>query len=153
MTQFDSVNEELSDAQLIPLLRQARTIAVVGLSPKADRPSFRVASYLQQVGYRIIPVRPGMETLLGEPCFASLEEIPAEITVDIVDLFRAAEETPPLAAAAVQLMGNRTQSTRLLWLQSGIINDAALSIARSGGLVALQDRCLMVEHRRLAPFF
>lgn len=150
MALFDPSSHEVSDALLIPLLRQARTIAVVGLSPKPDRPSHRVAAYLKQVGYRIIPVRPGMETLLGEPCFASLEAIPPEMTIDIVNLFRQAEETPPLATAAVQMMGGRENSTRLLWLQSGIINETAMAIARNGGLTAIQDRCLMVEHRRLA---
>ncbi len=153
MTLLDPASSGVSDAQLLPLLRQARTIAVVGLSPKPDRPSYRVAAYLQQVGYRIIPVRPGLGTILGEPCFASLEAIPQEITIDIVDVFRQSEETPPVAASAVQVMASRAGSGRLFWLQSGIINDAALALARNGGLTALQDRCLMIEHRRLAPFF
>ena len=150
MTQLNQADNGVTDAQLLPLLRQARTIAVVGLSPKTDRPSYRVAAYLQQVGYRIIPVRPGMQTVLGEPSFATLEEIPAEITVDIVNLFRKAQDTPPLAKAAVELMGQHGESARLLWLQSGIINDDSLAIARQGGLTAVQDRCLMVEHQRLA---
>ncbi|MBF0162314.1 MAG: CoA-binding protein [Magnetococcales bacterium] len=145
-----STNHELSDAHLLTLLRQARTIAVVGLSPKTDRPSYRVAAYMQQAGYRIIPVRPGMESVLGEPSFATLEEIPAEMGVDIVNLFRPSQDTPPLAEAAVRLMAQRGGSSRLLWLQSGIINEAAMTIARQGGLTAVQDRCLMVEHKRLA---
>ncbi|MBF0462178.1 MAG: CoA-binding protein [Magnetococcales bacterium] len=149
MTTFDPVQDEVTDAQVLTLLRQARTIAVVGLSPKPDRPSYRVAAYLQQAGYRIIPVRPALETILGEPCFASLEAIPLEIVIDIVDVFRQAEETPPLALAAVRQMADREQSARLFWLQSGIRNDAALAIARNGGLTGVQDRCLMIEHRRL----
>ncbi|MEO5363349.1 MAG: CoA-binding protein [Magnetococcus sp. DMHC-8] len=150
MAESDQTSQEITDGQMVALLRQARTIAVVGLSPKPDRPSYRVAAYLQQMGYRIIPVRPGLEAILGEPCFASLDAIPQEITVDIVDVFRQAEETPPVALAAVRTMTSSEGSARLFWLQSGITNDEALTIARDGGLVAVQDRCLMVEHRRLA---
>jgi predicted CoA-binding protein len=146
MTTFKQTDTEVSDTQLAILLRQARTIAVVGLSPKADRPSYRVAAYLQQAGYRIIPVRPGMDTLLGEPCFPSLEAIPQEIVVDIVDVFRQADDTPPIAQAAAALPG---ENRRLFWLQSGISNDAALAIARAAGWMGVQDRCLMIEHRRL----
>ncbi|MEO5331863.1 MAG: CoA-binding protein [Magnetococcus sp. YQC-5] len=129
---------------LTALLRQAKVIAVVGLSPKADRASYRVASYLQQAGYRIIPVRPMTAEILGEPCYATLDDIPKEIQVDIVDVFRRAEETPPIAEAAVRIQA------KCLWLQSGILNDTALSIVTSVGLLGVQDLCLMVEHRRLA---
>ncbi|MBF0191104.1 MAG: CoA-binding protein [Magnetococcales bacterium] len=135
---------DIEDQDLITLLAKARVIAVVGLSPKPDRASFRVAEYMQRAGYRIIPVRPASEEILGEPCYPSLEAIPREIQVDIVDLFRRAEDTPPLAAEAVGIQAG------CLWLQSGIVNDDAMDIARQGGLVAIQDRCLMVEHRRLA---
>lgn len=128
---------------LIPLLRSTKTIAVVGLSPKPDRASYRVAAYLQRVGYTIIPIRPGAVELLGEPCFSSLEEIPDTIKVDLVDVFRRAEDTPPIAEAAVAI------GAKGIWLQSGIVNAAAMDIARSGGLYAVQDQCLMVEHRRL----
>ncbi|MEO5346460.1 MAG: CoA-binding protein [Magnetococcus sp. YQC-9] len=135
---------EATDTDLVPLLAKARVIAVVGLSPKQDRASFRVAAYMQQAGYRIIPVRPGGGEILGEPCYASLDEIPKEIHVDIVDLFRRAEETPPLAEESVRIAAD------CLWLQSGILNEESMAIARRGGLLAVQDRCLMVEHRRLA---
>ncbi|MBF0339519.1 MAG: CoA-binding protein [Magnetococcales bacterium] len=135
---------DVSDHDLISLLARARVIAVVGLSPKPDRASFRVAEYLQRVGYRIIPVRPVGEEILGEPCYPSLEAIPKEIHVDIVDLFRRAEETPPLAEETVRIGAD------CLWLQSGIINDDSMAIARQGNVMAIQDRCLMVEHRRLA---
>lgn len=134
------------DTLLISLLGKARVIAVVGLSPKPERASYRVASYLQQVGYRIIPVRPMSDAILGETCYASLDAIPKEIRVDIVDVFRRAEETPPLAEEAVRIQA------KCLWLQSGIINASALSIAQAGGLVGIDDRCLMVEHRRLAHY-
>ncbi|NGZ05399.1 MAG: CoA-binding protein [Magnetococcales bacterium] len=134
----------MADQELIALLTRARVIAVVGLSPKPDRASYRVAEYMQQAGYRIIPVRPMGEEILGERCYPSLEEIPREIHVDIVDLFRRAEETPPLAEESVRIGAD------CLWLQSGILNDDSMAIARQGGLLAIQDRCLMVEHRRLA---
>ncbi|MBF0127591.1 MAG: CoA-binding protein [Magnetococcales bacterium] len=132
------------DSQWISLLGQARVIAVVGLSPKPDRASFRVASHLQQAGYRIIPVRPMAGEILGEPCYASLDAIPQEIRVDIVDVFRRSEETESVAEEAVRI------GARCLWLQSGILNDNAMAIARAAGLLAFQDLCLMVEHRRLA---
>ncbi|GAB0056291.1 putative protein YccU [Candidatus Magnetaquicoccaceae bacterium FCR-1] len=135
---------EPTDHALVTLLSTARVIAVVGLSPKPDRASFRVASYMQQAGYRIIPVRPGGGEILGEVCYDSLEAIPEEIHVDIVDLFRRAEETPPLAEESVRI------GAGCLWLQSGIFNEESMEIARQGGLLAVQDRCLMVEHRRLA---
>ncbi|MBF0214294.1 MAG: CoA-binding protein [Magnetococcales bacterium] len=137
---------DIADQDLIDLFAKARVIAVVGLSPKPDRASFRVAAYMQQAGYRIIPVRPGPEgeEILGEPCYPTLDAIPKEIHVDIVDLFRRGEETPPLAEEAVQI------GAGCLWLQSGIVNDDSMAIARQGGLLAIQDRCLMVEHRRVA---
>ncbi|WP_227657593.1 CoA-binding protein [Candidatus Magnetaquicoccus inordinatus] len=149
MSSSSPLMDNLSDTQLLDILRRARTIAVVGLSPKTDRPSYRVAAYLQQVGYKIIPVRPASEPILGEPCFPSLDAIPKEWTVDIVDVFRAADDTPPIAEAAVRLMAGQAESTALFWLQSGIIHEGSLTIARQGGLSAIQDRCLMVEHRRL----
>lgn len=141
-----------SDDQLIAHLRQAHTIAIVGLSTKPDRPSHRVAAYLQQAGFRIIPIRPATTTILGEPCFPSLDAIPDEIAVDVVDVFRRAPDTPPIAEAATRLLTKNPQGARLFWLQSGILNDTALHIAERGGLLAVQNLCLMVEHQRLASF-
>jgi predicted CoA-binding protein len=99
---------------------------------------------MQAQGYRIIPVNPLAAPVLGEVGYPSLEAIPADIRIDIVNLFRRAEDTPPLAEESVRLQA------RALWLQSGIINETSMEIARSAGLLAVQDRCLMVEHRRLA---
>ncbi len=138
------MRSDSQDTQIVSILSTARVIAVVGLSPKPDRASFRVASYLQQVGYRIIPVRPMAEKILGEKCYPSLDDIPQDIQVDIVNLFRRSEETPPLAEAAVRIQA------QCLWLQKEICNDDALAIATNNGLLAIQDRCLMVEHQRLA---
>ncbi|MBF0096939.1 MAG: CoA-binding protein [Magnetococcales bacterium] len=148
MTSTVQSSDGVSDSQLQELLRRAKTIAVVGLSPKADRPSYRVAAYLQKAGYRIIPIRPANAAILGEACYASLDDIPAEITVDIVDVFRAADETPAVAEAAVRLMAGKPNSAGLLWLQSGIVKEESMAIARQAGLVAVQDLCLMVAHRR-----
>ncbi|MBF0425798.1 MAG: CoA-binding protein [Magnetococcales bacterium] len=134
----------MNDQEMIELLRTARTIAVIGLSAKPDRPAYRVAAYLQKVGYRIIPVRPGGGSVLGEVAYDSLRSIPADIKVDIVDVFRRAEETPAVAAAAVAI------GARAFWLQSGILNEEALTTAHTAGLRVTQDLCLMVEHRRLA---
>ncbi|MBF0156820.1 MAG: CoA-binding protein [Magnetococcales bacterium] len=132
-----------SDQNISRLLEEAHTIAVVGLSPKPDRASHRVAAYLQKAGYRIIPVTPKGDSILGERCYPSLEAIPKEIRVDIVDVFRKAEETPPIAAEAVRI------GAGALWLQSGITNETSMQTATKGGLLAFQDLCLMVEHRRL----
>lgn len=134
------------DETLISLLKQTRTIAVVGLSPKPERASFRVASYMQSAGFRIIPVRPGGGEILGEPCFKDLDAIPKELSIDLVDVFRRAEDTPPIAEAAVRI------HARGIWLQSGILNQETMKIAQQGGLIGIQDLCLMVEHRRLASF-
>ncbi len=135
---------QASDDAIVNLLKQTRTIAVVGLSPKPARASHRVAAYMQEAGYRIVPVRPGGAVILGEQSYASLAEIPADIQIDLVDVFRRAEETPPIASAAVAI------KAKGFWLQQGIINPSAMETAQNGGLTAIQDLCLMVEHRRLA---
>ncbi|MBF0133478.1 MAG: CoA-binding protein [Magnetococcales bacterium] len=129
---------------ILPILKNFKTIAVIGLSPKPDRASHRVAAYMQQQGYRIIPIRPGSGKILGETCYASLADLPPDLKIDLVDVFRRAEETPPIAQEAV------AAGARGFWLQSGIINDQALAITNQAGLLSVQDLCLMVEHKRLA---
>ena len=134
----------LTDADsLRKLLRDARTIAVVGASPKPERPSHGVMAFLQSVGYRTIPVNPGIAggTLLSERVYASLTEIPDRI--DLVDVFRRAEETPEVARAAVAI------KAKAIWLQLGIANDEAARIAIGGGLDVVMDRCTAIEIRRL----
>ncbi|MBF0379752.1 MAG: CoA-binding protein [Magnetococcales bacterium] len=133
-----------SEDEIISLLKESKTIAVVGLSPKPNRASFRIASYMQEAGYRIIPVRPGGVSVLGEQSYPSLKEIPADIKVDIVNVFRASENTPPIASNAVAI------KAKCLWLQSGISNQTAMEIAQKGGLIAVEDQCLAVVHRSLA---
>ncbi len=131
----------MSQANIPEILEQSRTIAVVGLSPNPDRPSHDVARYLKQQGYRVIPVHPQADEILGEKVYRRLEDIPESI--DIVDVFRRAEDTPSVAEAAVRV------GARTLWLQLGIENDVAEAIASAGGLNVVQNRCLKIEHRRL----
>jgi hypothetical protein len=132
-----------SDQDLERVLRGARTIAVVGLSPRPDRDSHRVARYLQGAGYRIVPVNPGHASLLGEPCFPSLAEVPAEIPLDLADVFRAPESLPDLVRDAV------ARRVRVLWFQLGVLNPAAEEAALAAGIDLVVDRCILVEHRRL----
>lgn len=129
------------DEALRRLLLEVRTVAVVGLSPDPGRPSHGVARYLQDAGYRVVPVRPGVAELLGEPCFPSLLEVP--VKVDLVDVFRRSEHVPELARQAVRI------GARALWLQEGVREDAAAAEAEAAGLLVVQDRCILKEHRRL----
>ena len=131
------------DDALRRILEETKTVAVVGLSPKPHRDSFAVAKYLQAHGYRIIPVNPKGIDMLDEHCYPSLEDIPTEIAVDVVDVFRRAEETPPVARAAVE------RGAKVLWLQLGIVNDEAREIAESGGLQVVMGACMKIEHQRL----
>lgn len=129
------------DAELERLLRAARTIAVVGASSKSDRPSHGVIARLKRAGYRVIPVNPFETEVHGERAYPSLADVPEPI--DIVDVFRRAEETPPVADAAVRARA------RVLWLQLGIVNDDAAARARAGGLVVVMDACIAVIVSRL----
>ncbi|HEX8100622.1 MAG TPA: CoA-binding protein [Actinomycetota bacterium] len=129
------------DEKLRSTLREAKTIAVVGLSSDSYRASHSVAAYLQRHGYRIVPVNPNETEVLGEPAYASLLDVPD--AVDIVDVFRRAEHTPPVAEEAVKC------GARLLWLQSGIVNEDARRIAEDGGLDVVMDACMKIEHQRL----
>jgi len=126
------------------ILKTVKTIAVVGLSPAEDRPSYRVASYLKGHGYRIIPVRPAVKEILGERAFGDLTEIPADVIVDMVDIFRRAEDVMPVVEAAIA-----RGDVRVIWMQEGIVNNAARDAARAKGLTVVMDRCAMKEHLRM----
>jgi predicted CoA-binding protein len=132
-----------ADAELRSILGDARSIAIVGLSSRPHRDSFRVARYLRSRGYRIIPVNPGEREVLGERAYASLEDIPAEIPVDVVDVFRRAEATPAVARQAV------ARGAKVLWLQDGIVNDEARRIAEDGGLTVIMGVCIRAIDERL----
>jgi uncharacterized protein len=123
------------------ILERCRTIAVVGLSADWNRPSYFAASYLQGKGYRIVPVNPKAEAILGERCYARLEDIP--FAVDMVDVFRKPADVPPIAASAVAI------GARCLWQQLGVMNAEADAIARAAGLDSVMDRCVKIEHARL----
>jgi predicted CoA-binding protein len=126
------------------ILQKAGNIAVVGLSDKPDRTSHMVAAAMQARGYRIIPVNPNVSgTILGETCYPSLTAIPEP--VDIVNVFRRSEDTPPVAREAVEIGAN------VLWLQQGIISEEAAAIAAEGGLTVIMDRCIKVEDAILRP--
>lgn len=125
------------------LLKTARTIAVVGLSSKPWRPSYGVSEYMQKAGYRIIPVNPREREVLGEKAYPTLESVPER--VDIVNVFRRAEFVAEIVEAAVKI------GARAVWLQEGIVHEPAAERARQAGLVVVQDRCILKEHRRLAP--
>ena len=131
------------DASIERILREAKTIAIVGLSPKAGRPSYEVAHYLQQQGYRIIPVNPTADRVLGERSYPDLKSVPEK--VDVVDIFRRAEDVPPIVEDAVQI------GAKAVWMQEGIVNEAAADWARETGLEVVMDRCMLKEHRRLLP--
>lgn len=134
-------------ADLRRILTAARTIAVVGLSPKPDRPSHYVAAFLQAKGHRVIPVNPGHAggTILGEPVYASLSDIPAEITVDMVDIFRASEAVPGVVDEALAAL----PGLRSIWMQLGVAHDEAAVKARAAGLDVVQDRCPKIEYPRV----
>ena len=120
------------------ILKTSRTIAVVGLSNRHHRPSYGVAEYMQSVGYRIIPVNPGETEVLGEKCYARLEDIPDP--VDVVDVFRRSEFVPEIVASAIRI------GARSVWMQEGVIHAIAAERARSAGLLVVMDRCILKEH-------
>jgi len=118
-----------------------KTIAVVGLSASWHRPSYFAAKYLKDHGYRIIPVNPRYEEVLGEKCYADLRDIPEP--VDVIDCFRRSEDIPPLAEAAIEM------GAKVLWLQLGVINHEAARLAHAAGLAVVMDRCMKIEYARL----
>jgi predicted CoA-binding protein len=131
------------DRELRALLGGARTIAIVGLSSRPDRPSHEVASFLQAQGYRIVPVNPHETEVLGEGALPSLLDIPPDVRVDVVDVFRRAEHTPQIAREAVAI------GAKALWLQQGIIDDEAYRIASDAGLDVVMGLCIRTTKRRL----
>ena len=124
------------------IFRETRTIAVVGLSPDPRRDSHRVARYLQEQGYRIIPVNPTVQEVLGEKSYPDLRAVPER--VDLVDIFRRPEFVPEIVDQAIEV------GARIVWMQLGITHEAAARRAEQAGLTVVQDRCAMVEHRTLA---
>jgi len=131
----------MSEAQDIAwILTHCKTIAVVGLSPKPHRESFGVSQVMQARGYRIIPVNPNAQTILGEPVYRSLTEAAQHEHIDLVNVFRNSEDVPPVVDEALAV------GAKAVWLQLGIVNEPAIRRARDAGLRAVQDRCIKVEH-------
>ena len=128
-------------ANLRRILRTCRTIAVVGLSNEWHRPSYFAAKYMQQHGYRIVPVNPRYTEVLGERCYTSLTDIPDP--VDLVDVFRRTDDVLPIAQQAVQI------GARCLWQQIGVVNLEADRLAQQAGLDSVMNRCVKIEHARL----
>jgi predicted CoA-binding protein len=132
-----------SDQELRSILGDARTVAVVGLSSNPDRPSYEVAEFLQDRGYRIVPINPNETQVLGERAYASLLDVPEEIRIDVVDVFRRAEQTPEVARQAV------ARRAKVLWLQEGIANDDARRIGEDAGLTVIMGVCIRKQKQRL----
>lgn len=131
----------LDDAGLRTLLDRVRTIAIVGLSPQPARPSYRVAQAMQRYGYRIVPVRPLVDEVLGEKAYASLADIP--FAIDLVDVFRAAEHLPAIVGQCLAL------HLPAIWVQQGIVHEDAAQRAQAHGMTVVMDRCLLTEYVRL----
>ena len=134
MTQTDAIRA---------CLQPGLTIAVVGLSPKPHRDSYRVSQYMQAQGYRIVPVNPSATEVLGERSYASLTEAAAHTHIDVVNCFRNSDDIPPIADEAIAIGASG------LWLQLGIANEVAAEKARAAGLHVVQDRCIKVEHAQM----
>lgn len=123
------------------ILKKYRRVAVVGASVNPERPSYQVASYLIEHGYDVIPVNPGVREILGRVVYPDLSAIPGG--VEVVDIFRRPEDVPPIVEEAIKI------GARVVWMQEGIVNEAAASRAREAGLTVVMDRCMKKEHARL----
>lgn len=133
ISETDKISSEILDS--------SRVVAVVGLSTKPERPSHRVASYLKEKGYQIIPVNPAEKEIVGETSYPDLASIPER--VDVVDIFRRSEEVPAIVEEAIKI------GAKAVWMQEGVVNEAAASRAREAGLMVIMDKCMRKEHLKL----
>lgn len=140
----------MSQDKIREILEKYKVIAVVGISKDPEKGSYKVSAYMQQHGYRIIPVNPFVDEVLGENCYKSLLDIPVEIqrTLEVVDVFRKAEDVLPIVEQAIELK-TRVDRPFVVWMQLGIINEQAAEAARHSGLVVVMDKCLMTEHHHI----
>ena len=140
----------ISDEGIREILKRYTTVAVVGLSRNPSKASYEVAEYLQSRGYRIVPINPVADEILGEKSYGSLLELPEELkrSVEIVDLFRPSEAVPPFVEDAIKLR-EEFGAPEVIWMQLGIVNEEAAEMARGAGMTVIMDRCMKVEHRRL----
>ena len=132
------MNEEITIQKIFDM----KTIAVVGLSPNEIRPSFGVAKYLQNVGYKIVPVNPGHPEILGEKSYPTLRDIPFK--VDVVDVFRKPEHVTPIVEAAIEI------GAKAIWFQDGVVNEEAAKLAEDAGLLVVMDDCMLREHQAMS---
>jgi predicted CoA-binding protein len=130
-----------SNDVIADILKNYKTIAVVGLSSNPRRPSFGVTQYMKSAGYRIIPVNPNETQVLGEKSYARLEDIPKSHPIEIVDIFRRSENIPPVVDSAIAI------GAKVIWMQQGIENQNAAAKARAAGLFVVEDACILIEHR------
>lgn len=140
MQSFDVLNN-LGDITVV--LRESASIAIVGLSPKSNRPSNMVGKYLIKAGYKVYPVNPGHDEILGLQCFPNLSAIPHQ--VDLVDIFRRSEDILPIVEKVLSM----EPLPRAIWMQQGIVNESAAKLARKKGLFVVMDRCIKVDHANL----
>jgi uncharacterized protein len=133
MSEYSASPEEIK-----AILRNYKVVAVVGLSPKPERPSFKVAQYLKEHGYRIVPVNPGQKEILGEKCYPRLSDIP--FPVEVVDIFRNVEAIPAIVDEAI------AKGARVVWMQEGLAEPASAQKAREAGLRVVMDRCMKKDH-------
>jgi len=131
----------MGNQQIKEMLTSYKNIAVVGLSPEPGKPSNEVAAYLQRAGFRIIPVNPACQEVLGERCYRTLAEVPDQ--VDIVDVFRRSEFVPEIVEQAI------AKGAKVVWMQEGVINEPAATRAEAAGLAVVMDRCMLKEHYKL----
>jgi predicted CoA-binding protein len=134
------------DDQITELLQRVRTIAVVGLSDDPMRSSHGVAAYLQSHGYKIVPVNPSIDEALGEKAYPSLLDIPPDVTIDLVDIFRRSEHVPPIVEYAIE------RKIPAVWMQETVIHEEAAQKAREAGMFVVMDRCILKEHRKRHHF-
>jgi len=129
------------DEEVVELLKSAKTIAVVGISHKEDRDSYKVAKYLKEHGYKIIPVNPKYKEVLGEPCYPDLKSIPEKI--DVVDIFRKVDAIPGIVDEAISV------GAGAVWMQLGLAHNESAEKARQAGLKVVMNKCMKIEHQRL----
>lgn len=142
--------KKYTDEHIKNILTRTRTVAIVGVSLNEERPAYRVAKYLHDNGFNIVPINPGLEgkDLFGKPFYASLDSIPAEVgNIDMIDIFRRSNSVGPIVETAINALSKRGLKT--IWMQLGVINEDAEAQAMSAGLDVIMDRCPKIEHTRL----
>lgn len=132
-----------TDDEIKELLQKSRTIAIVGLSDKPERDSRKVAKYLQEKGYKIIPVNPKLDSVLGEKAYNKISDIPDDITIDIVNVFRRSIDTLSVVKDSI------SKKPKAVWLQLGITNDDAAKVAKDNNIMIIMDRCIKIDHEKL----